>query len=79
MNGIVPVVIVIGILTVPAAVMRLKRVMSSERRYPRSLQQYFGPVNLMPYLGRMRIIDARFDRIGSLKMRALVDCLRLRK
>ena len=33
-----------------------------------------------PYLRRMRVFDARFDCVGSLKMRRrLFDCLRLRK
>jgi hypothetical protein len=69
-NGIVPVVIVIGIHSIPAAIMRLERVVCPTNagigaRYndilPRKTQ--------CPYLGSMRIIDAWFDGFGSLKMR----------
>ena len=80
-NGIVPVIIVIGILTVPAAVMRLKRVMRPANAGIRARYNNILPCKTQcPYLGCMRIIDARFDGFGSLKMRRRpVDCLRLRK
>jgi hypothetical protein len=81
MNGIMPVVIVIGVLTIPTAIMRLKRVMR-----PANAGVCAGYNNVLsgktqrPYLGRMRVIDARFDCCGSLEVRRrLLHCLRLRK
>ena len=75
MNGVVPVVIVIGVLSVPAAVVRLERVMRPAHAGVRA-----GDDNVLsgkperPYLRRMRVIDARFDRCRALKMRRrLVD------
>ncbi len=68
MDGVVPVVIVIGVLTVPTAVMRLERVMRPAHAGVRR-----GDHNLLsceperPYLGRMRVIDAGFNRIRPLK------------
>ena len=62
MNRIVPVIIVIGVLAVPATVMRLKRVVT-----PANSSVRVGNNNLLPreperpYLRRMRVIDARFD------------------
>ncbi len=64
-NGIVPVIIVIGILAVPTAVMRLERVMG-----PAHARVCAGNDNLLPceplrpYLWRMRVIDAWFNRFG---------------
>ena len=80
-NGIVPVIIVIGVLTIPTAVMRLKRVMRPANAGIRARYNNILPCKTQcPYLGRMRIIDARFNGFGSLKMwRGLVDCLRFRK
>jgi hypothetical protein len=69
MNGIVPVIIVIGILAVPAAVMRLERVMC-----PALAGVRIGDDNSLsveperPYLRRVRVIDARFDRRRSLQV-----------
>ena len=78
-NGIVPVVIVIGVLTVPTAVMRLERVMRPAHagigaRYDNTLP---GETQ-RPYLWRVGVIDARFDCFGNI-WRRFVDCLRLRK
>ena len=62
MNGIVPVIIVIGILAVPATVMRLQRVVG-----PALAGVRIGDHNLLsceperPYLRRMRVIDAGFN------------------
>src|SRR5205085_2347600 len=81
MNGIMPVVIVIGILAVPTAVMRLERVMR-----PANAGVCAGYNNVLsgktqrPYLGGMRVIDARFDCRGPLEVRRrLIDSFRLRK
>ena len=58
MNGIMPVVIVIGVLTIPTAIMRLKRVMR-----PANASIGAGYDNILsgktqrPYLGGMRVID----------------------
>ena len=63
MNRIVPVIIVIGILAVPAAVMRLQRIVG-----PALAGVRIGDHNFLsgkperPYLGRVRVIDARFNR-----------------
>ena len=68
MNGIVPVVIVIGILSVPPTVMRLQSVMG-----PAHASVCAGDDNLLPceplrpYLWRMCVIDAWFNRFGLLK------------
>ena len=63
MDRIVPVIIVIGILAVPPAVMRLERVMC-----PALAGIRIGDNNSLsveperPYLRRVRVIDARFNR-----------------
>ena len=68
MNGIVPVVIVIGILSVPPTVMRLQSVMG-----PAHASVCAGDDNLLsceplrPYLWRMCVIDAWFNRFGLLE------------
>ena len=81
MDGVVPVVIVIGILAVPTAVMWLERVMR-----PANASVCAGYNNVLsgktqcPYLWGMRVIDARFDCRGPLEVRRrLVDSFRLRK
>src|SRR5262249_55345587 len=81
MDRIVPVIIVIGVHSVPPTVMRFERVMG-----PANAGVCAGYNNVLscktqcPYLWRMRVIDARFDRVGLKKMRRrFVDCLRLRK
>ena len=68
MNGIVPVVIVISILSVPSTVMRLQSVMG-----PAHASVCAGDDNLLsceplrPYLRRMCVIDAWFNRFGLLE------------
>ena len=63
MNGVVPVVIVIGVLSVPPTVVRLQGVMG-----PAHACVCAGDDNLLsceplrPYLWRMRVIDAGFNR-----------------
>ena len=81
MDGIMPVVIVIGVLTVPTAVMRLQCVMRPANAGIRAgYNNILSGKTQRPYLGRMRVIDARFDSCRSLEMRRrLVDSLRLRK
>ena len=67
MNGIVPVIIVIGILAVPTAVMRLKRVMRpAHARVCASDDDLLSCEAFGPYLRRVRVIDAGFNGIGLL-------------
>ena len=67
-DGIVPVIIMISILSVPTAVMRLERIMS-----PALTRISVGDNNVLsgeaesPHLRRMRVIDARFDRCRPLE------------
>ena len=62
MNGIVPVIIVIGILAVPPAVMRLERVMGPANPGVRiSDHNFLSGEPERPYLRRMGVIDARFN------------------
>ena len=81
MNGIMPVVIVIGVLTIPTAIMRLKRVMRPPNaRIGAGYDNVLAGKTQRPYLGRMRVIDARLYCRGPLEMRRrLVDSFRLRK
>ena len=63
MNGIVPVVIVIGILAVPPTVMRLESVMGpADARVCAGNDNILPREPLRPYLRRVRIIDPGFDR-----------------
>ena len=80
-DGIVPVIIVIGIHSIPAAIMRLERVVCPANAGVRTGYNNVLPCKTQcPYLGRMRIIDAWFDGFGSLEMRKrFIDCLRFRK
>ena len=80
-NGIVPVVIVIGHDAVPAAVMRLKRIMR-----PPYAGVGAGHNNVLPgeperpYLGRVCVVDPRLDRFRTLGVRRRVfDWSRLRQ
>jgi hypothetical protein len=81
MNGIMPVVIVIGVLTIPTAIMWLKRVMRPPNaRIRAGYDNTLSGKTQRPYLWGMRVIDARFDCRGPLEVRrCLVDRLRLRK
>ncbi len=63
MNGIVPVVIVIGILAVPPTVMRLQSVMGPAHAGVRAGNDNVLPDEpLRPYLRRMRVINPGFNR-----------------
>jgi hypothetical protein len=62
-DGIVPVIIVIGILPVPPAVMRLESVMGpADARVCAGNDNALPGEPLRPYLRRVRIIDPGFDR-----------------
>ena len=68
MNGIVPVIIVIGVLSVPPAVMRFKRVMGPALTgISVGHDDSLSCEPLRPYLWRMRVIDARFNRCRPLE------------
>ena len=68
-NGIVPVIIVIGIHSVPAAIVRLEGVVRPAHAGVRAgYNNVLSGKTQRPYLGRMRVIDARFDCCGSQKM-----------
>ena len=70
MDGVVPVVIMISILAVPTAVMRLERVMRpANARIRAGYNNVLSGKTQRPYLGRMRVIDARFDCRGPLECR----------
>jgi hypothetical protein len=77
-NGVVPVVIVIGNDSVPTAVVRLKRVMR-----PANTGIGTGHDNVLsgesqcPHLGRVRVLDAQLDR-GRLR-RSFLYMVRLRQ
>src|SRR5262245_58727869 len=81
MDGIVPVVIVIGVLAVPAAVVRFERVMrpansgisaSNNNAVPRKSE--------VPHVGRMRVLNPRLNgRRASGLRRRFIDHVRLRK
>jgi len=71
MNGVVPVVIVIGGYSVPAAIMRLKRVMRPANTGIGARNHNVLPgESQCPYLWRVRVTDARLDCGRS---RRLVD------
>ena len=81
MNGVVPVEIVIGVYSVPAAVMRLKRVMR-----PANTRISAGNHNVLPreserpHLRCVRVTDARLDRLRTLEIRRrFSDRARLRQ
>src|SRR5581483_4495818 len=77
-DGVMPVVIVIGSHSVPAAVVRLEGVMRPAHacvcaRYRNPL----SPEAQCPHIGRVRVGDSRLDRLRTL--RRLIDGLRLGK
>ena len=69
MNGVMPVVIVVGDASVPAAVVRFKRVMR-----PANASVCAGNDNLLPGetqrpdIRRVRVSDPRFDRQRSRRL-----------
>jgi len=68
MDGIVPVIIVIGVLAVPPTVMRLQSVMGpADARVCTSHDNLLSCEALGPNLRRVRVIDAGFNRIGLLE------------
>jgi len=63
MNGVVPVIIVIGILSVPPTVMRLERIMGPALTgISISDNDSLSREPERPYLRRMGVIDARLNR-----------------
>ena len=80
-DGIVPVVIVIGSLSVPAAIMSLERVMSPALTSVRaSHRNSLTSEPQRPHIRRVRVSDARLDRFRSLRLRRrLSNSVRLRK
>ena len=70
MNGVMPVVIVIGVDSVPAAIVRLERVMR-----PANASISAGNRNSLPgetqrpHIRRVRVSDARLDRFRCLRLR----------
>jgi hypothetical protein len=84
MNGIVPVLIVIRVCSVPAAVMRLQRVMSPANASIRSgHNNRFSFEAQRPHVGRMRVINSRLNcrrSNGTAGLqRRLLDVTELRK
>ena len=71
-NGIVPVVIVIGVLSVPAAVMRLERVMRpAHSRVSAGNDNILPGIPERPYLGSASVPNSRLDQ---LRLRRLFGC-----
>ena len=63
MNGIVPAIIVIGVLAVPAAVMRLERIMGPANPSVRiSDNNFLAGEPERPYLRGVGVIDPGFNR-----------------
>ena len=81
MDRVVPVVIVIGVLTVPTAVMRLEGVMRPANTGIRArYNNVLSGKAQRPYLGRVRVTDARLDCRRPLeRRRRLARSLWLRK
>ena len=63
MNGIVPVIVVIGVLAVPAAIVRFEGVMRPANPGIRAGDDNALPSESeSPNVRRMRVLDARLDR-----------------
>ena len=78
MDGVVPVVIVIGIHSVPATIVRLERVMRpANAGIGASDNNTLSGETQCPHLGRVRVCDPWFDR-GRLRRR-FFDTARLRQ
>ena len=68
-NGVVPVVIVVGHCSVPAAIVTLKRVMRpANAGISGSDHESLAGKSARPDLRRVRVIDVRLNRIGSLRL-----------
>jgi hypothetical protein len=83
-DGIVPIVIVVGVLSVPAAVVRLERVMGPALAGIRAgHRNSLAAKPERPHIRRTRVSDARLDRLRSLAAaglrRSFNDRARLRK
>ena len=68
-NGVMPVVIVVGVLSVPAAVMRLQRVMCPAHAC--ICARYYNPLSResqSPDVRRVRVSNSRLDRLWSLRL-----------
>jgi len=80
-DGIVPIVIVIGVLSVPAAIMRLKRVMRPALTgVSSSYRNSLTSETQRPYIGRVCVTDPRLYRLRRLRLRwRLEDGVGLRK
>ena len=69
-DGIMPVVIVIGGDSVPAAVVRLERVMRPALAgISASNRDSLAPETQRPYIRRVRVSDARLDCLWCLRLR----------
>ena len=81
MNGVMPVVIVVGGLSVPAAVVRLKRVMRpANTGIGASNHNSLAGETELPDLRRVRVIDSWFDRLRYPRLRRRFSYrIRLRK
>ena len=79
-NGVMPVIVVIGCDSIPAAVLRLQRVVC-----PALTSVSIADGNSLasepqrPHIRRVRVGDVRLDRLGSLGWRRSLSCIRLRK
>jgi len=73
MNGVVPIVIVIGDHSVPTAVVRFKRIVGPANASIGTGNNDGLPGESQgPHLRRVRVIDARFDRF-RLEVRRRID------
>ena len=73
-DRVVPVVIVVGVLSVPAAVVRFQCVMRPANTGIRAGNNDVLPGESQgPHLRRMRVIDARLDRFRTLEVRRRID------
>ena len=81
MDSVVPVVIVIGVLTVPATVVRFKRVMRpANTRVGAADNNILPGISQRPDLRRVGVIDAGFNRLRTLEVRRRLNSrTRLRK
>ena len=63
MNGIVPVKVVVRVCSVPATVVRLERVMGpANTGICAGNNDSLASESQRPYVGRVRVLDARLDR-----------------
>src|SRR4030095_8532931 len=73
-DRVVPVVIVVGVLSVPATVVRFQCIMRPANTGIRACNNNILPGKSQgPHLRRMRVIDARLDRLRTLEVQRRVD------